>query len=92
MSGPACCQRCTGTDHLVSGDGPLVCRPCVDLLGSIAADPSRADEHILTAVLELHGDVVHLARVPAIARGQTAGLAWVWPESWPGVEPVRWHT
>lgn len=77
------CHRCRATDHLVKADGePLVCRPCVDLLGGIAAQPLRSDDRILSALLERHGDVVDLQTVPA-DRHAGARLAWVWTEAWP---------
>jgi len=75
------CHRCRGTRHLIEGDGPTVCLPCVDLLAGIANDPHRADDRILTALLERHGDVVRLERIQDEA-GATE-IHWAWADRWP---------
>jgi hypothetical protein len=74
------CHRCNGVEHLIDGDGPLVCRPCIDMLGSIAADPHRADHRIVTALLQRHGDVLSLQRFPVGTGGDTE-MRWTWGES-----------
>lgn len=68
------CTRCTGTARLVVDDGPVVCRMCIYLLGSIAGDPARAAERILVALATRHGDVVELLGQP---------LRWHWTAPWP---------
>ncbi len=68
------CVHCRGTRHIIADDGPPVCVMCIDLLGSIAADPSRTDERILVALCKAHGDVVELLGGP---------LHWHWTAPWP---------
>jgi hypothetical protein len=70
------CHRCQGTRYLIEGDGPTVCRLCIDMLAGIAADPYRADHRIVSALLERHGDVLHLERFP-IPGGDTE-MRWTW--------------
>lgn len=48
------CLRCTGTDDLVRGDGPVVCRGCIELLADAAANPYAMSERLLTALLQEH--------------------------------------
>lgn len=76
------CTRCRGTEHLIGGDGEIVCRPCLSLLGDIARDPVAASPRLLEALQELHSDVVSLLRVA----GDEPGLEWAWIAQWPGVE------
>jgi hypothetical protein len=73
------CLRCNGAEHLVVGDGPVVCRPCIDLLGGIARDPLKAPARYLELLAELHGEVVALT----VARPDDAVLAWEWIAGWP---------
>lgn len=69
------CCRCRGTSDLIRGDSPLpVCRACVDLLAGIVADPKSCSDRMLSTLLELHSDVVRLARS---ATGDH-DLVWEW--------------
>lgn len=80
------CVRCDGTTDLIEGDSAIVCRECVSMLGEIAGNPGIADNRILTALKEKHGDVVTLRRSPD-SRGQPTGPhQWVWTPTWPGVD------
>jgi len=74
------CVRCNGTDHLVAGDGAIVCRPCIDRLGGIARDPLTAAPRLLEVLQELHSEVASLVRV-----GDRDGtmLVWEWIADWP---------
>ena len=81
------CVRCSGVEHLIRDDGPVICRPCIDLLGGIAGEPERADNRILTALIRRHGDVVKLSRAPAVRGLPAAPLKWEWIAPWPDVEP-----
>lgn len=67
------CIRCTGTDDLVIGDGPVVCNGCVELLTDAAANPYACSERLLTALLQEH---------PAVKLARTANepheLVWEW--------------
>lgn len=69
------CCRCNGTDDLILGDSPLpVCRGCVELLGGIADDPAQGSERLLATLMELHADVVRLARTAS----EPHELVWEW--------------
>jgi hypothetical protein len=83
---PDRCIRCAGTEHLIRGDGPIACRPCIDLLGGIAGDPERADNRILTALLRRHGDAIRLNRTPEVRGKASAPLRWEWIAPWPEAE------
>lgn len=83
------CLRCDSTEHLIEGDELIVCRPCVDLLGGIAACPDNADSRILAALIERHGDVVEMRRAPDPLMAGSAPLVWDWTAAWPGVEARR---
>lgn len=72
----ATCARCSSSKHLVVGDGELVCRPCIDLLGGAARDPEHAPDDLLGLLLELHDDVIDLVREDEV-------LAWLWIAPWP---------
>lgn len=80
------CARCNGTEHLVAGDGAIVCRPCIDLLGGIARDPLTAAPRLLEVLQELHSEVVSLVRV---ADRDGALLVWEWIAGWPVAADYR---
>ena len=73
----ACCDRCRGTEHLIEGDGPTVCRLCVSLLTETAADPYTASPKLRGWLQELHSDIVQL-----VEQGHGA-VEWVWSPDWP---------
>ena len=73
------CERCRGTEHVIVGDGPPVCWPCVSLLGETAADPLTASPRLRETLAYLHADVVTLGET---ARGFPE---WEWTAPWPGV-------
>jgi hypothetical protein len=69
------CQRCRGTDRLITGDGPiLVCRDCVELLGNVVSKPWECSERLLGELLELHSGSVKLARTASPPHE----LVWEW--------------
>ena len=80
------CIRCSGTADLIEGDSAVVCRECVSSLGELAGNPSIADNRILNALKERHGDVVTLRRAPDERAQPTGPLRWDWTPTWPGVD------
>lgn len=79
------CSRCNGIDHLIEGDGPVVCRPYIDQLGAIAGDPHVTTHRVLEALQERHGDIVRIARTA----GHDSRMLWDWDASWPGAGIMR---
>ncbi len=43
---PVRCDRCKSERHVIDGDGPSVCYPCVNLLTDAAADPMSVSEQL----------------------------------------------
>ncbi len=82
------CRRCNGNEHLIEGDGQVVCRVCIEELGAIANDPHVTTQRVLEALQARHGDVTTLLRVGGPNRDETH-LVWDWIAPWPGVEPRR---
>ena len=70
------CRLCRGTTDLILGDGPIVCAPCVWMMGRIAREPETATDRMLAALDELHADVLTLIRKDDV-------LAWRWTADWP---------
>jgi hypothetical protein len=66
------CDRCRRTDHLISGDGPTVCFPCVELLTGAALDPMSITSQLRDVLAELHGDIVRLGEA------DHGTVAWEW--------------
>ena len=66
------CDRCRSPRHLIVGDGPSVCFPCVELLTNAAADPMSVSPALREVLVELHSDIVRLGETDAGAQ------AWEW--------------
>jgi hypothetical protein len=62
---PIACDRCRSERHVIVGDGPAVCRPCVDLLTDAAVDPMSVSERLRDWLRELHADMVTLVETEA---------------------------
>lgn len=65
------CDRCRSPRHLIVGDGPSICFPCVELLTAAAADPESVSLRLREVLSELHSDVVRLVDDDKV-------LAWEW--------------
>ena len=66
------CDRCRSERHVIVGDGPPICYPCVNLLTDAAADPMSVTEKLRDWLAELHHDVVTLGEMDSGAQ------AWEW--------------
>lgn len=56
------CARCAKTDDLIRGDGPIVCRGCVEFLTTVAVDPREAGPTMRQTLAELHAEAVVLVQ------------------------------
>jgi hypothetical protein len=81
------CRLCRGTEHLIHGEGVVVCRVCLMAVGEAAGFPTKAKPVAIDALAELHHDVVTLLRIAT--RDQDAELAWEWTAAWPGATDLR---
>lgn len=79
------CRKCAGREHLIEGDGPPVCRPCIDQLGAIAGDPHVTTHRVLEALQERHGDVTRIVRTA----GHDSRMMWDWAGAWPAAGILR---
>ena len=66
------CDRCRSERHVIVGDGPPICYPCVGLLTDAAADPMSVGVRLRDVLAELHSDIVTLGETDAGAQ------AWEW--------------
>lgn len=48
------CRHCKRTEHLVRGDGPAVCFPCIGVLTEAAADPSAVSKTLRDELMKRH--------------------------------------
>ena len=66
------CDRCRSPRHLIVGDGPNVCFPCIELLTNAATDPMSVSPALREILSELHSDIVRLGEADHGAQ------AWEW--------------
>lgn len=82
---PTECFHCGERDRIITGDGHIVCRPCIYRFGHAAGDPESLTYGEARMLQEAHGDVLRLGYRPgpiepdALGRHRTRmTLAWVW--------------
>jgi hypothetical protein len=81
----AACIHCGLTEFVIEGDGPPVCRPCLDRFVAIANRPEDFTDSELHTIEAQHRDRVRLIHLASGVRERTgqSRVYWQWIADWP---------